>query len=88
MKYYLFRDLDHEANLNGGKTFHASGVVLNVAHDKEIHSGKELAVIFYNPFTSSVERAWRSHKEVEKFEVEDYEHDDCKYALCFIETKC
>jgi hypothetical protein len=42
MKYYFFRDIDNEGNLDNGKTYHAAGYVKNVncELDKPNDSGK------------------------------------------------
>jgi hypothetical protein len=77
MKYYFFRDTNNESNLLGGKTYHAAGYVekLYCELDKPNHSGKDLAVSFFEPFEGTIKRAWRAVNEVELFEVAEWEYN-------------
>ena len=72
-KYYFFRDLDHESNLKDGKTQHATGIVDEVYNEEETPSWKDLSVTFFDPFEQDVTSAWRTYKEVELFEVGEWE---------------
>jgi hypothetical protein len=76
MKFYFFRDLDNESNLLDGKTYHASGYVkeLYCELDNPNFSGKDLAVVFFEPFEGGLKKAWRAVNEVELFEVEEWEY--------------
>lgn len=77
MKYYFFRDLNHEDNLLEGKTYHSAGYVdsLNCELDNPNKSGKDLSVTFFEPFTAELISTWRSLDEVELFEVDEYEYN-------------
>lgn len=68
-KYYMFRDLDNEANLEDERTYHAAGLVQKI-HTVDSKSGKDVSVIFLDPFTGCVIKTWRATKEIEIFEVD------------------
>lgn len=73
MKYYFFRDLDHRSNYVDGITFHAAGIVDKVFNSRENATGnKDLSVTFLEPFDVTISSEWRTYKEVELFEVEEY----------------
>tara|TARA_R110000744_G_C19284188_1_gene553920 strand:- start:542 stop:808 length:267 start_codon:yes stop_codon:yes gene_type:complete len=78
MKYYFFRDLDNESNLNDGKTYHAAGYIDEMFCDicSPNPSGKDFAVCFFSPFKGCFESAWRAVNEVEVFEVDEWEYND------------
>ena len=78
IKYYFFRDLDHEGNLLDGKTYHAAGFVKELFCEigEPNPSGKDLAVCFFEPFTTTITSAWRALDEVELFEVEEWEYNN------------
>ena len=67
-KFYLFRDLSNNENLEDGKSYHAAGYVGE--QYEPTRSGKEFAVVFFNPFTATVQAEWRESKDVELFEVD------------------
>lgn len=73
MKYYFFRDKDNEMNLLDDKTYHAGGYV------KEYHegsnTGKDLEVVFFDPFEACIKREWRALGEVELFEVSQFGYE-------------
>jgi len=75
MKYYFFRDLDHNGNFEDGKSYHAAGMVKEIHCElsKPSESGKDLVVYFMHPFTQNIEYSWRSLNEVELFEVNQYD---------------
>lgn len=76
MKYYFFRDLDHQGNLLDGRTHHAAGYVngLYCELNSPNSSGKDVAVTFMDPFTGFVRNQWRALDEIELFEVSEWEH--------------
>lgn len=76
MKYYFFRDTDNESNLLDGKTYHATGYIekLYCELGKPNISGKDLVVIFFEPFKCTITSAWRALDEVELFEVDELEY--------------
>ena len=74
MKYYLFRDKDNESNYNNGKSFHAAGYVDAVYSGTASLSGKDLAVVYLDPFTCTIECAWRSFNDVILFEIDNDEY--------------
>lgn len=76
MKYYFFRDLNHEDNLSDGKTYNAAGIVDKVFNTKETLSGKDLSVTYLNPFTCEVISTWRTYSEAEVFEVSKWEWEN------------
>ena len=59
-----------------GKTYHAAGYVekLYCEIGKPNRSGKDLAVIFFEPFEGTITSAWRALDEVELFEVAEWEY--------------
>lgn len=69
MNKYFFRDLDHRDNLENGIEWHPCGAVID--DNGTNSSGKELVVMFYNPFKDQVCRQWRKKDEVELMEVDD-----------------
>ena len=77
MKVYFFRDLGHNENLEDGKSYHAAGIVdrLFCEIGKPNYSGKDLSVSYVHPFNFTVQREWRSLKDVELFMVEQHEYD-------------
>lgn len=77
MKYYFFRDTDNESNLLEGKTYHSAGYVekLYCELDKPNRSGKDLVVMFFEPFQGTITSAWRALDEVELFEVDEWEYN-------------
>ena len=78
MKYYFFRDIDNEPNLLDEKTYHAAGYVekLYCQLGKPNQNGKDLEVIFFEPFEGTITSAWRSLDEVELFEVDEWKHKE------------
>lgn len=76
MKYYFFRDTDNQSNLLDGKTYHGAGYVekLYCEIGKPNISGKDVAVIFFEPFEATITSAWRSLDEIELFEVSEEEY--------------
>jgi len=71
MRYYFFRDLRHDDNTLYGKSYHAAGYVekLYCELEKPNRSGKDLSVIFFEPFEGAATSEWRALNEVELFEV-------------------
>lgn len=69
MKYYKFRDLDHNSNYENGIHYHAYGIVEKVNNTTESPSGKDLVVVYINLESNVVDRCWRTYSEVELFEV-------------------
>ena len=88
MKYYFFRDINHEDSLFEGKTFHAAGYVTQFYCElgKPNKSGKDLSVTFIEPFEGTVTGAWRSLDEVELFEVAEWEYNELVKAYSAIYT--
>lgn len=76
MKYYFFRDIEHEGNLENEKTYHSSGIVDKVFNRKETPSGKDLSVTFLSPFECVITSAWRTYSQVELFEVQKNEWEN------------
>ena len=78
VEYYFFRDLEDRYSLMDGKTHHAAGLVEAVCH--KLHnpsiSGNDLVVKFFNPFVGVIETQWRSHGEVDLFDVTESEHKE------------
>lgn len=76
MKYYFFRDLDNQGNLEDEKTYHAAGLVAQVFEKAESpsFSGNDLSVRFFEPFKGCVSSAWRAFSEVELFEVDEWDY--------------
>lgn len=73
-KYYMFRDLDNQSNLENGKTFHAAGLVQKIFNTKEnSDKNKDVSIFFMNPFTGQIISAWRGHQEIEIFECDYFE---------------
>ncbi|MEO9849218.1 MAG: hypothetical protein ABJF65_00205 [Reichenbachiella sp.] len=77
MKYYFFRDIDNEPNLLDDRTYHAAGYVESVISEieKPSDSGKDLAVVFFQPFEGTFNYTYRSFDFVELFEVEKHKYD-------------
>lgn len=75
-KYYFFRDLDNESNLDNGKTHHSAGIVESVHCElnKQNYSGKDFVVLYFSPFEGIFKREWRSLDEIELFEVSEHEY--------------
>lgn len=75
-KFYFFRDLDHEANLDDGRTYHAAGYVdkLFCELGNPNSSGKDVSVVFMDPFTGFECRQWRAINDVELFEVSKFDY--------------
>jgi hypothetical protein len=74
MKYFMFRDLDHQSNLLNNKAYHAAGIVEKIYNTIEkTDLNKDVAVCFLNPFTGEVISAWRGHQEIEIFECDEFE---------------
>ena len=70
---YFFRDLCDEENLSDGKSYHAAGIVECRYGDNGI-SGKDMSVVYIEPFTGNVVCGWRALNEVEMFEVTEDEY--------------
>lgn len=81
MKYYFFRDLDNKSNLEDNRTFHAFGIVDRVFNESDTKNGKDLSVSYFNAFQNKVSSEWRAHREVEIFEVFDWEYTRLKFIL-------
>jgi hypothetical protein len=77
MKHYFFKDIDTVENSND-IPYQATGIVdlVNCELDKPNYSGKDLAVIYLDPFDGYIVRAWRMVGEVELFEVSDFDHGE------------
>ena len=77
MEYYFFRDKDNESNLLDEKTYHAAGYVEKLFCDIKTpnKNGKDLSVVFFEPFQGVFINAWRSLNEVELFKVEEWEYN-------------
>lgn len=81
-KYYFFRDLTHEDNLQDDVSFHAAGLVEKVFNTKEdSDKNKDLSVMFFDPFTGEFTNAWRAYFEVELFEVEEWRWEELRQKL-------
>ena len=78
MRYYLFRDLDNESNLSEGKTYHAAGYVEEMYCElgKPTESGKDVVVVFFEPFEGTINRSWRTLDELELFDVSECEYNE------------
>lgn len=86
-KYYFFRDLDNNSNLDGITSFHAAGIaILNTEIDEPTPSGKDIVVKFFEPFNARVETCWRAFNEVELLEVIEEEHKRLSSELLSIEN--
>lgn len=74
-KYYFFRELSNQDNLENGKTFHAAGLVINFYCQLESPnvSGKDMSVKYIHPYRGTLECVWMSVSEVELFEVDFWE---------------
>lgn len=86
-KKLLFRDLNHEENLENGLTYHAAGMIDYVSPNKGNGSGKDYSVIYIHPFELYVIRAWRSEDEIEIFEVDSYTYQSVKECLDDLESE-
>lgn len=78
IKYYFFRDLDNEANLSDGMSYHAAGIVEKVFcedFDTPTTNGKDFSVLFLLPFDGTIYRGWRAINEVELYEVDYYTYN-------------
>lgn len=78
MKYF-FRDLDNQSNFSDGKTYHSSGIAeLYSKIGSPANSGKDVSVLYLDPFTGEVRYTWRAFHEIELFEANDFEHERMK----------
>jgi len=80
----FFRDKESGPNLQDGVEFHPAGIVLEKCGDNT-PSGKDLAVLFFDPFTATVECSWRSIDEV--FVYDATEEHNTELWLSWEETK-
>lgn len=71
-KYYFFRDLNSGENHYNGMEFHASGVVVE-RYSGSSQSGKDISVMFLNPFTGRAECEWRGDSEIELYDTSEWE---------------
>ena len=66
--YAFFRDLSCGPNLLLGRTFNAAGIVVE-RHGSRSGDGRDLTVMYINPFTAGLAYAWRRDNDVELFPV-------------------
>lgn len=79
---YFFRDLNHEDSFKDGRTYHASGLAelySEIGSPKQ--SGKDVSVIFKDPFGNCTISQWRAFDEIKLFECEDYEYESVFKSL-------
>ena len=81
MKYYFFRDTDHEGNTSDNLSYYAAGIVKEIVKEKPCSSGKDITVFYLNPFTLEPWYTWRAYSEVILMETtkEEWEYADRLY---------
>jgi hypothetical protein len=79
-KVYFFRDINHQNNLQDGKSFNAYGLA-KLNHYTSCALDKKVVVDFFDPITLIVMHAYRSVDEIEVFDATEYEIDSFKEYL-------
>jgi len=82
MKYYFFRDLEHDDNFKDDTSYHSAGLVERFENTIENANGlKDISVTFFDSFDGCVISAWRTYSEVELFEVDEWRWKMLKETL-------
>ena len=85
--FAFFRNLTSERSLNEGREYHAAGIILS-RHNTQSESLKDLCVMYLDPFSGHVERAWRADGEIEIYPVDEWEWKSLKERYEAIERLC
>ena len=83
--FAFFRDLTSAGSLNEGREHHAAGIIL-ARHGNNSESLKDLCVMFLDPFSGYVQRAWRTDGEIEIYAVDELEWKSLKERYEAIEA--